>query len=318
MRTSEFLAWRKSLRLTQQSAANELGVSRATIQNWEKEVTSIPRMVQLACNVLRCHWRKRDDYGPVLLIHAGGALSLEDGRTNCEMPIHCELFANNGAALDRLAVTGKGCDSGFLLARDGGIAHSGREILQEVKRRKRKMNHRTVVSSPAHSPSSVVLAANRRLRSTSGLMDIWEFKKWRRGSRLSQVEAAEALGVSRGAIQHCECERSPIPRAAALACEEIASRKRLINCGPLVLFQVAEPLWPESEGVSSTCSARCELLSSGKLVVQRALEIRKAGSCAVLLAMDLHGDTIWDAAELFSFDPHEDTPTDDEPMDPLF
>ncbi len=307
MRTSEFLAWRKSLRLTQQSAAKELGVSRATIQNWEKEVTSIPPMVQLSCNVLRRRWRKRDDYGPVLLIQASGALSLEDGRTTCEMAIHCELFANNGAAFDRLVVTGMGRDSVFLLACDGGVAHSWREILQEVKRRKRKTNNRTAVSSPPQSGPSTAVAPNRRLRSTSDFMDIWEFKKWRRGSRLSQVEAAKALGVSRGAIQHWECERSPIPRAAALACEEIASRRRLVDGGPLVIVQITELLWPESEEVSLTCYAQCELLASGDLIARRVLDIRKASHCSAFVIMDSHGDAICDATDSFCFEPHEES-----------
>src|SRR5438045_2935494 len=76
-------------------------------------------------------------------------------------------------------------------------------------------------------------------------MDMWDFKKWRRLLGFSQFQAAEKLGVSRGAVQKWETERFPIPTEVVLACEELTQRvKRDSDYGPVLLFYSDEPFWP--------------------------------------------------------------------------
>lgn len=54
-------------------------------------------------------------------------------------------------------------------------------------------------------------------------MDPVDFKKWRKGEKLSQKEAAEALGLKRRMIQYYEKgmregEKVTIPKSVRLAC----------------------------------------------------------------------------------------------------
>lgn len=48
MTGKQFRAWRKRMRLKLQEAADQLGVSRATISRWENE-PELPRYVERAC-----------------------------------------------------------------------------------------------------------------------------------------------------------------------------------------------------------------------------------------------------------------------------
>ncbi len=87
-------------------------------------------------------------------------------------------------------------------------------------------------------------------------MDMWDLKKWRRKLGYSQFEAAENLGVSRAAIQHWECERTPIPHAVDLACEDtLMSPYGRMPIAPHVCFacnanctRIAKPLYGEPVG----------------------------------------------------------------------
>src|SRR4051812_7551416 len=82
-------------------------------------------------------------------------------------------------------------------------------------------------------------------------MDLWDFKKWRKRLRLSQFEAADKLGVSRGTIQHWESERYPISRATVLACEALAQDwYRRPEFGPVQLFYADEPIWPDDDSAT--------------------------------------------------------------------
>jgi len=49
MTPEQFKLWRKSLGLTQQSAADALGLSRRAVQDYEAETYAIPKVVELAC-----------------------------------------------------------------------------------------------------------------------------------------------------------------------------------------------------------------------------------------------------------------------------
>ena len=76
LRGSELREWRKILGYTQEQAGKALGVTRATIQNWEYELSSIPVAVQLACSVLLRRWKQRPEFGPVTVAYTGVPLSL--------------------------------------------------------------------------------------------------------------------------------------------------------------------------------------------------------------------------------------------------
>ena len=94
--------WRKQLRYTQEEAAKQLGVSRATIQNWEHEVTPLPGAIDFACQECVRRWRQRPDFGPVLLVYADSPVwpPPSDG-LNCIPLLHCEPYPDNAAAIQR-------------------------------------------------------------------------------------------------------------------------------------------------------------------------------------------------------------------------
>lgn len=52
MSGSEFKAWRKSLGFTQEGAAGALGISRRSVQMYEKAAIPVPRKVELACETV--------------------------------------------------------------------------------------------------------------------------------------------------------------------------------------------------------------------------------------------------------------------------
>src|SRR3954466_5420928 len=70
MEAGEFRRWRKSLRYTQPVAGKKLGVTRATIQNWESAITRVPKMVELAILPLTRTWKQSPEFGPVNLVYA--------------------------------------------------------------------------------------------------------------------------------------------------------------------------------------------------------------------------------------------------------
>jgi transcriptional regulator with XRE-family HTH domain len=83
----ELKAWRIALGYTQEEAANQLGFTRATIQNWERSITRVPVSVELASRQIRRRSKLRLDFGPVILIYSRGPLWLaqdsEDPLTFC-------------------------------------------------------------------------------------------------------------------------------------------------------------------------------------------------------------------------------------------
>ena len=67
-------------------------------------------------------------------------------------------------------------------------------------------------------------------------VDSWDLKKWRKKFGYNQFEAAEKLGVNRGAVQNWEREIRPVPKAVELACEELNQfAKRHPGFGPVLL-----------------------------------------------------------------------------------
>src|SRR5262249_6973994 len=66
--------WRKHLGFTQEEAAKHLDVTRATIQNWEYGITSLPGAIHFACQECVRRWKQRPDFGPVLLVYTDGLI----------------------------------------------------------------------------------------------------------------------------------------------------------------------------------------------------------------------------------------------------
>ena len=104
MRGSELREWRKILGFTQEQAGKVLGVTRATIQNWEYESSSIPVAVQLACSVLMRRWKQRPEFGPVTVAYTGVPLSLAaQARVQAQdETLTCERYSSNRDAFSRL------------------------------------------------------------------------------------------------------------------------------------------------------------------------------------------------------------------------
>jgi DNA-binding XRE family transcriptional regulator len=100
LRGSELREWRKILGYTQEQAGKALGVTRATIQNWEYESSSIPVAVQLACRVLVRRWKQRPEFGPVTVAYTGIPLSLAAQAQ--DETLTCERYSNNRDAFSRL------------------------------------------------------------------------------------------------------------------------------------------------------------------------------------------------------------------------
>ena len=79
-------------------------MTRATIQNWEYESSSIPVAVQLACSVLLRRWKQRPEFGPVTVAYTGVPLSLAaQGRVQAQdETLTCERYSSNRDAFSRL------------------------------------------------------------------------------------------------------------------------------------------------------------------------------------------------------------------------
>src|SRR6516162_3012352 len=91
--------WRKQLGCTQDQAAKQLGVVRATIQNWEREFTSPPGAIDFACQECVRHWKQRPDFGPVLLVYPDAPIWPPFDQPDCFPLLYCEPYSNNEAAI---------------------------------------------------------------------------------------------------------------------------------------------------------------------------------------------------------------------------
>jgi transcriptional regulator with XRE-family HTH domain len=97
----ELKKWRKLLGHTQEQAANEFGVTRPTIQNWEYEITPVPVAVDLASRQLLRRWKQRPEFGPVTLVYASAPLWLTLNAD--QLPtLFCRQYPDNDAALLRV------------------------------------------------------------------------------------------------------------------------------------------------------------------------------------------------------------------------
>jgi DNA-binding XRE family transcriptional regulator len=128
-------------------------------------------------------------------------------------------------------------------------------------------------------------------------MDLWDLKKWRKKLALNQSEAAEKLGVGRGALQNWERELRPVPKTVELACEELARlAHQAPDFGPVLLVGTNEALIQQSDRPYDIHLSHLGVYENN----EAAIEVVRAtaSSTADLLIMSADGTIIWDAPEL--------------------
>lgn len=104
MTKEEFREWRERFELTQGDVAKRLGVSRNTIQNWERGTSSLPATLDDLCAVWTERLEKeRPELGPVILCYSDGPMFVNPygPRQKLAMLQH-EPFPTNAAAVARV------------------------------------------------------------------------------------------------------------------------------------------------------------------------------------------------------------------------
>src|SRR6266851_2176538 len=130
-------------------------------------------------------------------------------------------------------------------------------------------------------------------------MDLWDFKKWRRKLKYSQFQAAEELGLSRGAVQHWEKETVRISEVVELACEELTRRwKQRPQFGPVTLIYADQPVWPGPDQPSCKLFVQCELYANNAAALQRACWLQETRAFIDPLIVAENGEFVWAAPEL--------------------
>jgi DNA-binding XRE family transcriptional regulator len=135
----DFKKWRKKLGVNQVEAGAMLGLSRGAIQSWEREITPVPRALELACNELLRRWKQRPEFAPVFLMYADAPMPEADPPARSDLLLRCESHPNNKSALTRvlqLSETAK-LFMPLILGSDGTVIWSGPELLQECESKKR-------------------------------------------------------------------------------------------------------------------------------------------------------------------------------------
>jgi transcriptional regulator with XRE-family HTH domain len=130
-------AWRKQLRYSQSKAGEKLGLSRATIQNWESKRVPIPYAVELACMELTRRWKQRPEFGPVTLVYPDSPLWQEACDPYHFAVLHCEHFPNNLAAIEQACrfVRMPNFIQPLIIDEDGTVIWSGQDLISECDRR---------------------------------------------------------------------------------------------------------------------------------------------------------------------------------------
>jgi len=98
-----FRKWRQKLGYTQSVAGEKLGLSRGAIQYWESEARPVPLAVELACQELLRLWTQRPELGPVTLIYACDAVSLETSASAGSMLVRSERHPDSASAMTSAA-----------------------------------------------------------------------------------------------------------------------------------------------------------------------------------------------------------------------
>src|SRR5262249_12293997 len=132
--------WRKRLGYNQYQAAEQLGVGRTSIQDWESELRPIPYPIELACVELARRWKQRPEFGPVLLVYADGLVRQDPVDANRSSLLHCEPHPTNEAAIRQILRLSDGPGLldpllMFIMDEAGEIVLAGTELLNECERR---------------------------------------------------------------------------------------------------------------------------------------------------------------------------------------
>ena len=146
MTPSSFKSWRESLGFSQQAAADALGLSKGSIELYERgsrredgRPVVIPTTVQLACERVTRLWKQRQPgLGPVSLIYADGPLTQPiDGRSR-PPTMQIEQYENNETAVQRACslINSPGFYNGFISDEDG-VIWNGVELRVECRKRAR-------------------------------------------------------------------------------------------------------------------------------------------------------------------------------------
>jgi hypothetical protein len=104
MQADEFGSWRQRVGLTQDKAAEKLGVTRTTIQNWETGIRPIPQSVDASCDLWE-HRLKQESasLGPVTLIYSDGPMFVNPyGPRRRLAMMKQEAYPTNAAAIARV------------------------------------------------------------------------------------------------------------------------------------------------------------------------------------------------------------------------
>jgi DNA-binding XRE family transcriptional regulator len=127
-------------------------------------------------------------------------------------------------------------------------------------------------------------------------MDMWDFKKWRRKLRYSQVEAGKELGLSRGAVQKWETDANPVPVAIELACQELLRRwKRRPEFGPVtLLYADAESPIPAGRAPAARSTLmQSERHQNNDSALRSAGSLRDTMAGFVAFVVEDDGKVIW-------------------------
>lgn len=136
----ELKEWRKLLGYTQEQAANQFGVTRPTIQNWEYEITPVPVTVYLASQQLLRRWKQRPEFGPVALVYTSAPLWPTLNSVDRLPSLFCRRYPDNNAAF--LGVfelsTGSNFFNPLILDDANYIIWSGPHLMEECEKLRRK------------------------------------------------------------------------------------------------------------------------------------------------------------------------------------
>jgi transcriptional regulator with XRE-family HTH domain len=141
--------WRKQLGFTQEEAAKHLDVSRATIQNWELEITAVPGAMDFACQECARRWKQRPDFGPVLLVYTEGLIWPPYDQPDYFPNLYCEPYPDNEAAIQRaLRLSNKpNFANAWILEKGETVIWNSAELLLECTRRSSRNASRTARST---------------------------------------------------------------------------------------------------------------------------------------------------------------------------
>jgi transcriptional regulator with XRE-family HTH domain len=146
MTPEKFKSWRESLGLSQQAAADALGLSKGSIELYERgsrrddgRPVVIPKTVQLACERATRLWKQgQPEFGPVSLIYADGPLGQPIDRRSRPPAMQIEQYENNEKAVNRACslMNSPGFYNGFISDEDG-VIWNGVELRAECRKRAR-------------------------------------------------------------------------------------------------------------------------------------------------------------------------------------